>query len=80
MYDVCLSQLRNNARTPPDFFHRQDWTEERAKDAAESVKRFAGFDLFVGNIPFSVSEKARGVTFSTSASGRVQQLYTCAPC
>lgn len=39
--------------------HRQDWTEERARDAAESVKRFAGFDLFVGNIPFSVSEKVR---------------------
>ena len=35
----------------------QEWSEDRAKDAAEGASRFAGFDLFVGNIPFSVSEK-----------------------
>ncbi len=29
------------------------------RDAAEAVKRFAGFELFVGNIPLSVSEKVR---------------------
>lgn len=35
----------------------QDWTESRVAETAEAVKKFAGFNLFVGNIPFSVSEK-----------------------
>lgn len=35
----------------------QDWTEDRVEQTAEAVKKFAGFNLFVGNIPLSVSEK-----------------------
>lgn len=42
-------------------FVNQDWSEERLRDAKAKAAAPAGFgfDLFVGNIPFSVSEKVR---------------------
>lgn len=42
-------------------FVDQNWSEERLSDAKAKATATAGFgfDLFVGNIPFSVSEKVK---------------------
>ncbi|CAN0158407.1 unnamed protein product, partial [Hapterophycus canaliculatus] len=69
-------QTAERALTLTENFLMKGWTEDRAKDAAESVKRFAGFDLFVGNIPFSVSEKDLGAIFGNFGEVKSASLVT----
>eukprot|EP00903_Cladosiphon_okamuranus_P009820 g9333.t1 len=69
-------QTAERALTLTENFLMKDWTEERTRDAAESVKRFAGFELFVGNIPLSVSEKDLGAIFGNFGEIKSASLVT----
>eukprot|EP00904_Undaria_pinnatifida_P014127 jgi/Undpi1/9845/HiC_scaffold_28.g12299.m1 len=69
-------QTSERALTLTENFLMKEWSEDRAKDAAEGALRFAGFDLFVGNIPFSVSEKDLGAIFGNFGEVKSTTLVT----
>ncbi|CAM9096469.1 unnamed protein product [Pylaiella littoralis] len=69
-------QTAERALTLTENFLMKDWTENRAKDAAEAAKRVASFELFVGNIPLSVSEKDLGAIFGNFGDVKSATLVT----
>ncbi|CBJ27692.1 RNA recognition motif-containing protein [Ectocarpus siliculosus] len=69
-------QTAERALTLTDNFLMKDWTEDRVAATAEAAKKFAGFNLFVGNIPFSVSEKDLGAIFGNFGEVKSTALVT----
>ncbi|CAM9554573.1 unnamed protein product, partial [Ectocarpus fasciculatus] len=69
-------QTAERALTLTENFLMKDWTEDRVEQTAEAVKKFAGFNLFVGNIPFSVSEKDLGAIFGNFGEVKSTALVT----